>query len=371
MGKVIALALLVSLVFSGCGWLDGSHLSVTPHREQRQTSQSNVLEAADYPQLLDALTKLVAEGTESAAIHVENYPEGMIERGMRQAVRYLVNYDSIGAFALERIQYELGTSGGHDAVAVELIYRRSKTEIRQIQTVKDTAAAENKIKNALSDCEPGAVLLVENYESRDFTQFVQNYASEYPQAVMEIPQVTESVYGSGDTRVVELIFSYQNSRESLRQMRSQVEPVFNAAVLYVSGDGEDRQKLSQLYAFLMERFDYNYDTSITPAYSLLRHGVGDSKAFATVYAAMCRAAGLECMTVTGTCAGQPRTWNLVRQGEYYFHVDLLRCNELGGYRAYTDGEMEGYVWDYSAYPACDWVEALEETASETEPEEIL
>ena len=45
----------------------------------------------------------------------------------------------------------------------------------------------------------------------------------------------------------------------------------------------------------MERYDYRIETSITPAYSLLRHGVGDSRAFAVVYAAMCQQAGLECL----------------------------------------------------------------------------
>ena len=53
-----------------------------------------------------------------------------------------------------------------------------------------------------------------------------------------------------------------------------------AGMLYVSGEGEDFQKFSQLDGFLMERFDYKFETSITPAYSLLHHGVGDSRAFA-------------------------------------------------------------------------------------------
>jgi len=123
-----------------------------------------------------------------------------------------------------------------------------------------------------------------------------------------VPLVIDLPFENKD---MELTFTYQTSRDALRQMQSQVKPVFDAASLYVSGDGEDRQKLSQLYAFLMERFDYKIETSITPAYSLLRHGVGDSRAFATVYAAMCRLAGLECMTVTGTHAGDPWTWNIV------------------------------------------------------------
>ena len=196
------------------------------------------------------------------------------------------------------------------------------------------------------------MLLVGQYEDTDFSQFVQDYAREHPETIMEVPQVTQALYGTGESRVVELIFSYQTSRDSLRRMQTQVKPVFESAVLYVSGDGDDYQKFSQLYAFLMERFDYKLETSITPTYSLLRHGIGDSRAFAQVYAAMCRDAGLTCITVTGTRDGEPWTWNIILDGEEYYHVDLLRCSERGKYRELTDEEMEGYVWDYSDYPAC-------------------
>ena len=167
---------------------------------------------------------------------------------------------------------------------------------------------------------------------------------------METPQTVEAIYGKGVSRVVELNFTYENSRDDLRHMQSQVRPVFDSAALYVSGEGADSQKFGQLYVFLMERFEYKLETSITPAYSLLRHGVGDSRAFATVYAAMCRMAGLECSIVTGTRQGEPWTWNLVWDNGNPYHVDLLACNAAGAYRELTDIEMQGYVWDFSAYP---------------------
>ena len=147
-------------------------------------------------------------------------------------------------------------------------------------------------------------------------------------------------------------------------MQSQVKPVFDSAALYVCGEGSENQKFSQLYAFLMERFDYKVETSITPSYSLLRHGVGDSRAFATVYAAMCRAAGLECIVVTGTRSGEPWSWNIICEDGYYWHVDLLHSNEGGRFRKVLDADMEGYVWDYSAYPLCDNAPVMDETVPE-------
>jgi hypothetical protein len=195
------------------------------------------------------------------------------------------------------------------------------------------------------------VLLVERYSQFDLEQFVDDYARNNPQYVMEIPQVAVSVYpDSGTSRVLEITFSYENSRDNLRMMQSQVAPVFASASLYVSVSGSDFQKYSQLYVFLMERFDYEIVTSITPAYSLLCHGVGDQRAFATVFAAMCSRAGLECQVVTGTRDGKPWCWNIVKMEENYLHVDLIRCSQTGGFRQCSDEEMIGYVWDYSAYP---------------------
>ena len=367
--RVFVLLLSVSLLLGGCTWMDGSYVSVTLHREQRQTNQTEVISASNYLELLEALKGVISEGTEVAAINVANYPEEAVDHGMQRAVQYAMINDPIGAYAVENILYELGTSSGKPAVSVSVTYHHPRSEIQRIHKAESMEQAEQEISQALEGYESALVMHIEGFEKMDFTQFVHDYSDIHPNTVMEVPQVTENVYGTGRDRVVELLFTYQTSRDALRRMQSQVQPVFASASLYVSGDGEDHQKFSQLFAFLMERFDYKVETSITPAYSLLRHCVGDSRAFATIYAAMCRSAGLECMTVTGTRSGEPWTWNMVLDGEQYFHVDLLRSSEQGRFREYTDDAMENYVWDYSEYPACNGERIAEESQPETmEPE---
>ena len=366
--KVLFLLLSISLLLTGCGWVNRSYVSVSPHREQRQTVQTDVIMAANYLELLDALEDMIASGTEVAAIKVPEYPEDAISYAMERAVLHSKENDPIGSYAVADIRYELGSSGGIPAVSVSITYHHSRSEIQRIRKAANIQAAERIVAEALKNYEPGMVILVEEYENRDFVQFVQDYCEENPQMVMEIPQVSQNNYGTGKDRVMELIFTYQTSRDALRRMQSQVQPVFDSASLYVSGEGEDYQKYSQLYAFLMERFDYKFETSITPAYSLLRHGVGDSRAFATVYAAMCRSAGLECMTVTGTRSGEPWTWNIILDDGCYYHVDLLRSNLSGQFRELTDSEMHTYVLDYSEYPECIGVEAEGLETDPTEPE---
>lgn len=370
--RILYLTVFLCLLLTGCSWFDGSYVHVTPHREQGSSSQGEAVSASNYSQLLSVLEGMVSSGTESGVINVANYDRDMVEVNMTAAVQYVRNRYPVGAYAVEQMEYEVGTNSGKPAIAVNVTYRHSRIEIQRIQKVETMEEAEIIIGEALKAYNAAVVLQVQEFQEMDFSQLVKDFAEEQPESIMETPQVTAGIYGSGTARVVELAFTYQNSRDQLRQMQSQVQPVFDSAALYVSGDGSDNQKYSQLYAFLMERFDYKQETSITPAYSLLRHGVGDSRAFAVVYASMCRRAGLECRIVTGTRNGEPWTWNMVRDGELYFHVDLLRSSLSGGFREYTDGEMGGYVWDYSNYPACNlpYVPLETEAPAQTESADI-
>ena len=345
--KIVPLLLALSLLLAGCG----TYVSVTPHREQRQTAQTDVASAENYLELLGALKTTIAAGSEVITITTAEYPQEVLDRDVRQAILHAQHNDPIGSYAVEEIAYEMGTRNGVPAVSLSIGYRHNRTEIQRIRKAAGVERAEMMIADVLKGYETSVVILVEDYATRDFAQVARDYALEHPQNVMEVPLVTQRVYGTGKNRVVELILTYQTSRDSLRRMQNQVQPVFDAARLYVSGNGNDRQKFSQLYAFLMERFDYKLETSITPSYSLLCYGVGDSRAFATVYAAMCRSAGLECLVVTGTQGGEPRSWNIIRDDDQYYHMDLL--HEQGKFLELTDAQMEGYVWDYAQYPTCN------------------
>lgn len=348
--KMIVGMLVLCLLLVGCGSVfDGSYSSVKPHQPQSGTSSNQTVSASNYVQLYAALVKLIEAGTEEKVISVVNYDQTQVQSDMHRAIKDAFERNPIAAYAVEDIKFELGKSSGQPALAVDISYTRDRAEIRKIKQVANIDEAVSAISSALNQCEVAIVLQIRNYRETDFVQVVENYAIENPQSVMELPQVTVSAYPQqGSNRVVELRFTYQTSRDSLKAMQSQVQPVFASAALYVSGDAEDQEKYTQLYSFLMERYDYQIETSITPIYSLLRHGVGDSRAFAVVYAAMCRQAGLECQVVSGTKGGESRYWNIVCDNGIYYHVDLLS----GSFRELTDRQMTGYVWDYSAYPAC-------------------
>ena len=144
-------------------------------------------------------------------------------------------------------------------------------------------------------------------------------------------------------------FVYKNSREVLRSMQQTVQDSFTAAQKSLKAEDTALVKIGKLYSYVMERHENTMDTSITPAYSVLRYGVGDSKAFAEVYAALGRWVGLDCATITGTRNGEAWCWNVICIEGTYYYLDLVQCWKSQTYQLKTFDQMTGYVWDYSAY----------------------
>ena len=366
----LAGTLAVCILLSGCGMVsDGAHIWTQVHSIPVRPGSNQNISAEDYTQLYHALVKLVEAGTSQATISVEKYDRELLEAEASAAVEAVCAQDPIAAYAVEQIQYTLGTSGGEDVLAVEITYLHGQMEIKKIKTVADNAAAAKAVAAALDACEAGIVLKVVDFTPADFVQLVQDYALTYPETVMELPQVTENIYPEeGKTRVVELKFTYQTSRDSLKTMQSQVENLFKSAEFFASGNRPEPERFTRLYTWLMETNEYTIQTSITPAYSLLQYGIGDSRAFATVYAALCRRMDLECITVSGTKNGESWYWNLICVEGVYYHLDLLQCSADGGFATRTDGQMTDYVWDYNAYPVSpDPEPTAPETKEPTEP----
>ena len=342
-----AVAVLLCVSLCGCtSWMAGAHTSVKPHKTNAVQPDKNVIEVFNYQDLQNALLNLVHSGDETAVLSVSQINQQSIDYYMEAAIRYVTDTDAIGAYAVGEITYEQGTTAGKPALAVKITYRRDRLQVIRMQSVETMEDVNRVVTESLKNLAGECVVLVRNYQQTDCMQMVRDVSRENPQSIMESPSVVSYIYPeSGIERVIELQFTYENSETELRTMQSMVEPVFAAAELYVSGSRSDWSKFSQLYSFLMERNDYKIETSITPSYYLLHYGVGDSDAFATVYSAMCRGAGLSCENITGTKDGEPWSWNRITIEDTVYYLDLLECEKKGGFFVKDLNDMSRYEWE--------------------------
>lgn len=339
----------VLVLLCGCGSRK-PYVSITPHAEQPNQPLTDSIEVSSFSQLKQALSDVVATGEQECIIYLQDLEEQVAVFYMDAAIRQIISNDPMGVYAVNKIDYEMGTNAGRSAVAVSIAYKHGRGEILRIKTASDMDHAVQIIATALENRSELAAVLVENFEQMDIPSFVSKYAADHPDVVMEVPVITVSTFpATGEERVLEVTFNYKTEREQQQKMAQEVAPVFTSAELYVQGNASEYRKAEQLYSFLMERFDYQMHTSVTPTYSLLRDGVGDSRAFACVYAQMCRTAGINCWAIKGEYMGTERWWNGFLMNDGYYYVDLLQCNEGGRYRMLTDRQMSGYNWDRQFY----------------------
>ena len=348
--RILLLCSAICVLLCGCNfWLEDSYVSVKPYHVQNANKENEVISADSYMGIREALEAIVEDCVQSAVIAVPKLDEKTVDYYMVAATNYVKNSSAIGAYAVDQISYEIGTNAGERAISVNITYNFNRIEILRLGRVADTDAVVKEVEAALQQYDSDVTLYVYNYSDADFVQIVQDYVDKNPHLCMELPQVAAAVYPeTGKERVVVLSFTYRNSREVLRSMQSNVQEVFSQ----VKAEGETvHDKYASLYAFLMDKHEYTVETSLTPSYSLLRYGVGDSKAFATIFAAMCAMEELDCSVVSGTRNGEAWYWNIIAEGKNVYFVDLLRCKEEGAFRMMEEEQMSGYVWDYSAFPA--------------------
>ena len=299
---------------------------------------------------------------------VDQY-EGDLQEDVVNAIAYATQKDPVGAYVFARVGYRIDRIGNKNVLILEPSFRHSRSDIDAV--VRYGKAVDQKLADALDSFAPSLTLWISGYVETDFVKAVQDYCDDNPDKVMEYPKVQVSMYPeSGASRVVELKFSYTTSRDTMWNMQGAVETIFSSAEGYVSMASDEYTKASRLCSFLMELFDYTQEETATPTYSLLCQGVGDSRACANVFAAMCRRAGLWCQRVDGTRDGEEWSWNVVEIDGFYTFVDLM----AGGYDQFRgDEQMDRYDWDRETVPQCQPVwpgmaepEPAEETTAATE-----
>lgn len=363
MKRFFAILLTAALLCGMTACRSAEYLHVQEHRDPfsykettAEDTREQELRVSDYYSLRTALISMMTKGVEHEQIYLDEY-SGNAENDLKRVVSYMTESDPVGAYAIDYINYEQQKERGKRYVLIDVVYRRSATEIASIRSVRGNEQAHTVLYAALEEFAPSVTLQISGYTEEDFEQTVREYCLYHPEKSIPCAALAVSVYPqSGNVRVAEFHFSYDLSKDELRGRVSDTATALSSAYNYIRyGQGaEDCAKLTLSY--LVGRFRYEEREDAT-VYSLLCQGIANSAAFSSAFAYLCRSAEIPCYIVEGTKNDAPYCWTIVQINGLWYHMDLTR-SVLAEDRTLvlkTDDEMTGFSWERENYPVCDGV----------------
>ena len=224
--RATALLLALCLCLSGCSSiLSGEMMWEQTHDIPSFPDSNQELTASNYGELMGVLSASIEQGMEQFSISLANYDRNSLEAEVDQAVEAVCRTNPVAAYAVSDVSCMIGASGGETVLVVRVTYVHDQNDIFRIQTVENNTAAREAIAVAMNGCDTSLVLRINSYEDEDFLLFIEQYALDFPQYVMEMPQVAIYTYPeTGVNRVVEIRFNYENGRDALQVMQEQVKP---------------------------------------------------------------------------------------------------------------------------------------------------
>lgn len=341
------LALLTAgcVVLTGCeAVLERSYEATTPHVDRPTVGEdSSILQVENYRELVSAVLYLVSQGAEEGEIQLQNYA-GEAEADLAAACLEVATEDPLGAYAVDYIKHEITRVVSYDQAAISIRYCRTPEQIRSMVNVTGTSAIRAELREAMDQFSEEVVLRVA-YCAEDEASIAQLIRQAYydgPLTALGMPQAEITLYpDSGSQRVVEILMTYPDSAEQLRQKSGELSIQAESIAALFRGMEPGTAAL-RAAAELQEHAAYAPEGGVA-AYDALVTGQANEEGLALAYTLLCRQAGLSSQVVEGRRQGESWFWNEVELagGERRF-LDPA----AGDGRLYTAQEMldRGYLW---------------------------
>ena len=373
--RLFALCLCLSLSLTGCAaMLERDYLSVMPHaRLPAAADDSTTVWVETYPELVDAIFSLVSEHRESGVIRLRNW-KGNVRQNLSDACDEVSHDDPLGAYAVDRIKPEFVRIATYYEATVSIDYRRTAEQVASVNTVAGSGAIRGELRDALTSFVPETAFRVNYFDQAQGDDYIPRLIRQAyydsPAAALGLPEAVVNLYPeSGQQRVVEVLFTYPEEPELLREKSQALTSAAQVLVDPYRTGLRDSALIPVLYRALREHTGLGEaqdaplpapSVSGSTAYAALVEGQADSEGLALAYKLLCDLAGVECTVVDGTLEGTPRFWTIVTvEQNVHRHVDPSRAEGL----LLTDTQMSesGFVWDTQEYPSCG--ESLSETST--------
>jgi len=371
---VIAALISALALLGGCNLLlSRDYMVITPHLENRPGEVvGDELRAETFQELKDNILHLIEEGIEVGTIRLYNYT-GEIDSDIEAAITQTMKYEPLGVYAVEYVSYKSVRILSYHEITLTITYRKTAEEIAAIKKVSSVSDFKNLLTDAYSGYEDSLTVEVPWYyvDQYNVEDILQSYYDDNPLTVAAAPNFTMKLYpdmeaegATGWQRILEVSFTYPESRARLREMSRELLRQISRML----SDLELPDDISRFKVFedlLRENSEvisgYDFDPDGKDAYGVEYTAYGaiinksaTSEGYALAFKALCDFLDIDCHVVRGRLDGLEHCWNIVKTEDGWYHVDVAMDITDSGYQYLlcTDGQMaeKGYRWNPSDYP---------------------
>lgn len=377
MKRPLALAVAVLLMIpllSGCGGaFEKEYVSVSEYVPpvQAENDGAERVTVRNMAELKRALIDMVYDGAAGGSIAFDANYDGSAPEDMESACWQVRTQDSLCAYCVRDLSYELEKIVNHYESTVSIDYTSYAAELSSIVQLPYAVGLEELLSGAMEESRPRLTILVRasSYSAEKVKSLALEIYRSHPTICVREPQITVHMYsGSGRQRLYDINFAYGMAEDELIRCKSQLKNLdvmsnLDAAEL----DGAHRALAA--CRFLTDNCVWN-EAAKGSCYDALINGETNSEGLALAYVEMCHQLDLDCRIVYGQLGGRDHSWNLIRLDGDFYHVDVSRCYDDGfalGFLQNDESMWNDYRWNISNYPSCSGELSYAALEAEDEP----
>lgn len=370
--RFIALGLAaVMLLLCGCSAVfKKEYLSVSEYTDEEHNEfHRDAADIATYDELKAAINSMIYNHIEVERLLFTDYEGESLQNDLAQACGEVKEDTALGSYCVEYISYDPQRIITYFEATITINYKRTQAEVEAITYATGYSHMLNILDEAMSSLSSYTAIRINDSDltEADIISAVNTAFGRDPLSCVFLPDTTVTVHpAAGFNRIVEINFNYGKSRTALGNMKDELQL---AASNMTAGMSMEQPATFLLQAYNALSAFCKYDPSgslregmgdLDPAYNstvygALSDGIADSTGMALAYSALCGQAGIDCIVVNGTFNKAEHSWNIVKLGSEYYHVDVSADRILGVTGAFlrSDEQMRGnYWWNIEDYPEC-------------------
>lgn len=371
MKKLALLLLAAFMTASLCGCsalLKKEYLSVSEYTENtRSDLGGDICEISDYEELESNIIGMVNSYKKEGRIIFTSY-DGNLQSDLAQACWQAKSKTALGSYSVDYMSYDLSRIVTYYEAVVYITYKHSKAEISNIHYVSGRMALVEGLEPELDAMNRHAAFRLNSstITSDEVLSLIERAYTNNPAGCVLAPAATVQIHPeSGTHRIIEIDLDYGREPARLKQMKSELIEEISRICGEIKTENPAeyaREAYNALAAvctydpFGELRGEKGLDADLgESAYGAMVEKFADSRGIAVAYCALCQNAGIECILVNGSVGKQSHSWNIIKIGGGYFHVDVSADSSWGFGNSFmkTDAQMQGrYWWNIESYPEC-------------------